>query len=516
MNIDIVRLVLIDVKVFQTETTLSSNGINEDQLFNFGKSVETIFYQCENYGNIDSISEKIQVFIGEKEYRTNESLSEIILLYIKKKGISPNEILIITNNTDNDIWIAKEFGCNTILVSNVLYSEFQDILLTNSVFQVKTLFELTDGDGLKKLLKINRPEEIEDFILGKYENITSKLKVENEVYIFGASTMGQQILQYCRKRGIVVKGFLDNDPRKQNTYIEGITIISPDILHDKDSTIIVAIGQGIISVCNDLMNKGFEYIFHFHAFTFCTNILDRSNKEENFHKDLVLNKFKYLSLYMSLADNKSRKVLNGLINYRLDLDISNLIIDRAEDQYFDKEIISLGKDEVFVDGGGFDGSTTSTFISKVKGEYTHIYYFEPDLDHFKWSQVKLGNLWNISFFNIGIYHDHKSLVFGGTGGMNGAINESGTTRIEVDSLDNIIKDKITYIKYDIEGAEYDGLLGARDHILNDNPKLAICAYHKSNDLWNLTELISRLNNCYKFYLRHYTSGPYETVLYATI
>ena len=63
--------------------------------------------------------------------------------------------------------------------------------------------------------------------------------------------------------------------------------------------------------------------------------------------------------------------------------------------------------------------------------------------------------------------------------------ESGTIKVETVSLDCDIEEKITLLKTDIEGAEWDALLGAKEHIKNDKPKLAISIYHSNQDSQNL-------------------------------
>ena len=45
------------------------------------------------------------------------------------------------------------------------------------------------------------------------------------------------------------------------------------------------------------------------------------------------------------------------------------------------------------------------------------------------------------------------------------------------------------------------------------PKLAICVYHKSNDFYNLVDLILSINNQYKLYFRHHSFGFTESVMY---
>ena len=72
----------------------------------------------------------------------------------------------------------------------------------------------------------------------------------------------------------------------------------------------------------------------------------------------------------------------------------------------------------------------------------------------------------------------------------------------------------TYIKMDIEGAEMEALLGAQGNIKNNKPKLAICLYHKPEDIIEIPHIILSINPDYKLAIRHYTTCNWETVLYA--
>jgi len=93
------------------------------------------------------------------------------------------------------------------------------------------------------------------------------------------------------------------------------------------------------------------------------------------------------------------------------------------------------------------------------------------------------------------------------------LSEEGDIEISVDTLDDRVKDKITFLKMDIEGAEEMALRGAREHILRDHPKMAISCYHKADDLWKIPQQILAIRNDYSLYMRHYTDGFHETVVY---
>lgn len=67
---------------------------------------------------------------------------------------------------------------------------------------------------------------------------------------------------------------------------------------------------------------------------------------------------------------------------------------------------------------------------------------------------------------------------------------------------------------DIEGAEKSALIGGADLIRREQPKLAICVYHRISDLWELPLLMHKLEPEYKLYLRHHTPVYQETVCYS--
>ena len=101
------------------------------------------------------------------------------------------------------------------------------------------------------------------------------------------------------------------------------------------------------------------------------------------------------------------------------------------------------------------------------------------------------------------------------------IDESGTEIVHAVPLDlflerESIRERITFLKMDIEGAEVQALQGAARTVRETKPTLAVCVYHRLSDLWRIPLYLHELVPQYKLYLRHYTDMPTETVCYAII
>ena len=69
------------------------------------------------------------------------------------------------------------------------------------------------------------------------------------------------------------------------------------------------------------------------------------------------------------------------------------------------------------------------------------------------------------------------------------------------------------MKADIEGMELNFLKGSKKIIQTYKPKMAIAAYHKPEDIFELTDYILSLVPEYKVSIRHHSYSLSETVLY---
>ena len=171
--------------------------------------------------------------------------------------------------------------------------------------------------------------------------------------------------------------------------------------------------------------------------------------------------------------------------------------------------------EFFADVGALDGSTTEYFLKHF--EDGHAYVLEPNPKQFQITRESLRDYPQAELFPYGAYDKNTTLRFDPQEGSEGGarVSESGDIEIEVRRLDDLLENRpVTFLKMDIEGSELAALRGAERIIREQRPKLAICVYHKPEDMWEIPSFILSCHPDYKLYLRHHSMLADETVLYA--
>lgn len=341
--------------------------------------------------------------------------------------------------------------------------EFYNLLQdgeSKRIFEVKLKMLVKKSkysDFIDELISLNK-----EWKVANYDDFREAYKGK-PIIIFGAGSEGKLTLHILRKMGIDIAGFCDNDSRKwgENTF-EGKPVFSPtDIVYN-----------------------------HREKFV----ILASMNYSDKFYHQLTsaLNPFPRENIWMPR--------------------IGSLYASTGK-QYFDCPNLEVESDEVFIDAGCFDGGTSKDFIKWCDNNYKKIIAFEPDQQCFRLCR-KL-ELDNFHVINVATWNKKEKLNFNMTSDGGSSNNKYGSIEIEGNTIDNILAgEAATFIKLDVEGAEYNTILGASETIMKHKPKLAISIYHKEEDIYEIPLLLMRLRDDYKFYIRHYTSSPWETVLYA--
>jgi FkbM family methyltransferase len=230
-------------------------------------------------------------------------------------------------------------------------------------------------------------------------------------------------------------------------------------------------------------------------------------------QDIIANAPRYEWVYNLLADDISKRHFEKVVRFRFSMDLEQMrgFTLTIDNQYFEP-FLPRNRAEVFVDGGGYDGKTSRQFAAWNQA-YHRIYYFEPIPAMMDLSRRNLAGLRDVCFLQKGLFSRHDRLRFDATAGAASSISATGQSEIEVVRLDDEIQEGITFLKLDVEGAEVEALRGAAEHIRSESPTVAVCIYHDQQDFWRVPLRVLEINPRYDIYLRHYTQGVHETVMF---
>lgn len=346
-------------------------------------------------------------------------------------------------------------------------------------------------------------------ILKEVELFISKLT--GDVYILGTNRYGLSLAFWLEKRGYNFVGFV-NDFLSDDQF-SGFKIYRSNECSEGASIVNCIVEGRSIDGLTTIRKMGFKNqvsYFSLHA------VFRDELPEIQFLDDTqsILEELDgYCWVFDLLQDDTSRSHFESITNFRFNRDISFLesFEFNIEGQYFE-DFLELGEKPTFVDGGGFDGFTSILF-SKIYPDYSEIYCFEPSQGSFETARENLKDLANVHLVKKGLWNTPTKLTFDASLGSASKISADGVITIETTTIDEIGAAKVDFIKLDVEGAERRALLGAKETILRDRPKIAVCVYHNQSDFVEIPKLVLGIRSDYRVFLRHYTQGIFETVMY---
>ena len=211
--------------------------------------------------------------------------------------------------------------------------------------------------------------------------------------------------------------------------------------------------------------------------------------------------------YLLFEDEESKRIYRGCIEFMFggELDVLESITTDKSEAF--ENILKLNSKETFLDLGAYRGDTVEEFLHYAKGEYENIIALEPDRRSYKKLLAYSENLNNIETVQKAVSDKDSVALFNAAAGRQSSFSDKGD-EIETVTVDTLaIGKKITYLKMDVEGAEYEAICGAEKTLVNHKPKLNIALYHKSEDIFLLPLKVASINPDYKFYIRRHPYIP---------
>lgn len=236
-----------------------------------------------------------------------------------------------------------------------------------------------------------------------------------------------------------------------------------------------------------------------------------ADENEYFDREFYNLHYKEISeVYNSLADGISRSIYAGVLNYRLTGRISYLL-DSVSDKDEMYSLIAKRKVKCAVDAGAYNGDTAKECLHYFD-ELSSIYAIEPDRRNFKKLSAFSETEKKVIPINAAVWSSVGTCEFMDSGNRNSTVNATASFKhsareVDLVSIDSIGAKSVDYVKYDVEGAEHEALIGTKQTIERDKPALLISLYHRSRDIYFLPQYISGTHREYKLYIRRLPSIP---------
>lgn len=382
------------------------------------------------------------------------------------------------------------------------------------------------GEHYRQLCQVNSPAQlwmVTDQVMRQHplyqdgKSPDSILASANSVVLYGAGRFSKAVIDAWKIKGEARLVYcVDSDPQKWGTLVGDTPVLNPRVLfEDKNRPLVVIAAMITHEIERTLDEQRIPFLY-----------AERDGSVSFFPGHwLHRHQSKFDRVYSSLSDDQSRYVLMAAAKARMFQQYhfpmqGNLFLRDVSTfpQYFCEEIFTFSDGELFIDCGAFDGDTLVAFFSLMQRlgiTQSQAIAFEVDKGNVKRISRTLERyaLDDVKIISAAVGEDNINSDASMYHSCRETVNSYDVQVVTLDLvLDGVVP---TFIKMDIEGAELDALMGARQTISKFRPKLAVCIYHLT---WHLLDIpLCIMDNFpdYGIFIRHHAPGSlWETVCYA--
>lgn len=327
------------------------------------------------------------------------------------------------------------------------------------------------------------------------------------IVMYGMGNGADKILKVCGQRGIRIADIFASDDfvRGQSFHGQKVMRFSEIVSKYDDFTIVLGFSTARQEVLSRIFSLGERYdvvapdvpLYGDELFTL--DYYDKHTAE-------------FSEAYSLFEDEFSRTVYRSVLYSKLTGRLSHMFDAVSKNEEI-QELLSLDKVKNYVDLGAYCGDTILQ-MQRCSKALRRVWAFEPDGRNYRKLEAFAGQQENMEIhtYQTAAWFRSETLTFESSGNRNAHAVPSDSTdtdgrmhrfvRIQTASVDDILRGEAAdYIKYDVEGAEREALLGSRNTISIWRPRLLVSAYHRACDLFELPLLIRKICPSYRLMLR---------------
>ena len=335
------------------------------------------------------------------------------------------------------------------------------------------------------------------------------------IVLYGMGNGADKLIAQLSARGLEVSDFFASDGFVRGHSFHGKTVLTFDEILAKyeDFVVLLSFGSSLPELLERFESLSRRCRFFVPELPIAGETLFTADYYESVKDRLD-------AVRALLADDRSREVFDAIIDYRLSGKIDSLLTtcDSREEVF---RILRPHRYSRYLDLGAYNGDTIRELLS-YQPNLQKIWALEPDRRSFRKlseSAEKDGFAAILTAQQAGAWSADGTLYISDEGSRNSHLTDApiGKSKpVEVRSPDSFLcGQQVDYIKYDVEGVEWEALQGSVDTISRWKPDLAVSLYHRAEDLWKLPLLVNELNPGYRLYLRRPPYiPPWDLCLYA--
>lgn len=343
------------------------------------------------------------------------------------------------------------------------------------------------------------------------------------VVLFGCGALGRRTLDGLRRAGKTPIALTDNNPANWGSEIGGVAVLPPAEAvkaYGGEAVFVVTIYNGSAARAQ-LRSMGSRWVVHFAALyqAFPEALMPHGGVAAP--SAILSDRDAVRAASEVWADEASRDEYLRQLAWRLAPGLQELPPPGPEaERYFPPGLFELRADDVFVDCGAFDGDSLRDLLARRGNALGGFVGLEPDPQNFARLSACVAALppelrEKIAVHPLAVASEGGSIKFCATASPGSSVAADGEIEVECVALDTLAAElHPTFIKMDVEGNELDALMGARRILERDRPILAICLYHKPEDLWQIPLFIKSAVPDYRLFLGRYAEDCWELVCYA--
>ena len=338
---------------------------------------------------------------------------------------------------------------------------------------------------------------------------------DRPIFLYGTGNGGDKIITALKKFGISLTGVFASDGFVRDRYFHDYHVRSySDIREEFGDNIIVLLAFGTTL---PEVTEFIELLDHRHELIIPEVPLYGGDLFDMNYFCAIRERITDVLSYFD--DEKSKNIFCDAINFRLTGKYKYLSNTESMENTL-KELFANNTIHTLLDGGAFRGDSTEIFAKVFTPDKIIAVEADPKT-FFKLEAYAIQEeRTNVECINAALWNSDGILQYVSSGsrgsGESGRNKRAKISSVVSRSIDSIIGDiSIDFINLDIEGADSEALHGACETLRIHEPNLAVSLYHRTEDIFVLTERIRKALPAHKLFLRRVPCIPmWDLTLYA--